>query len=326
LLLGFAGCAPLIGLDDFEVEVDVDPDATGGAAATGGSAGAGDAASDAPSCGDVVNPPKEIVDSCIYRSSCSPFIETSTISLCITLNTQHAFLGNACTAKATSCDDIELCQGYGFVDTECSAGQTGWRCENRTAIDCSRGYFIRCSKRGGECVLYDSNDDSVPDTAGCQVVPSCSEPAGQTQCQGDVLYECLDGAGYGVDCANLGAHCEAQTGATSCYLQTPDCPGSVQPCDGAVAQVCAGSALLRYDCGSVGLRCESDAFGPFCVAPGCTLLEAGSCAESCNGTSIGLCYGGAKFEVDCRDYGFATCAVVTDPDPLGLGAFALCTN
>ena len=31
------------------------------------------------------------------------------------------------------------------------------------------------------------------------------------------------------------------------------------------------------------------------------------CTESCTGSKINLCYGGAQITVDCVDYGFATC-------------------
>lgn len=310
-LLPVGGCNKLIGLDGFEV------------AGTGGQGGSGGSVQ----CGQALVPNDKVVRSCVLWDSCSPFVPASSISNCISLNVQQAFLGTSCTANATTCADVELCEGYGFASTQCAGGQSGWRCDsNNTAIYCKagQGYFVSCAKRGGQCTMYDSNNDSVPDTANCKVLDQCA--AGSSACDGEIAYNCIGGTGYGAVCTNLGAHCLTQAGQANCYLASPVCPGTVAPCDGNVAQACDTGQLLRYDCGSVGLVCDSEAAGPYCVSPGCTLADAQSCKESCTNSVAHLCYGGARFDVDCKAYGFATCQELDDPTSGGIGHYVLCSN
>lgn len=297
------GCNSLIGLDGFDV-----------AGGQGGSGGA-------PVCGQALTPNEKVVRSCVLWNSCSPFVPASSISTCISLNVQQAFLGTACTANATTCSDVELCEGAGFTTPDqCPAGQSGWRCENNIAINCAQHYFVSCAKRGGQCTMYDTNGDGTPDTADCAVESQCT--GGASVCNGDVAYQCVGGVGYGTVCTNLGARCVSQNNQASCYLASPACSGNVAPCDGNVAQACISGQLLRYDCGSVGLTCAPD--GPYCVAPGCSIANVQSCKESCSGTVAHLCYGGAPFDVDCSAYAFTACHEGDDPN--GIGHFAYCGN
>jgi hypothetical protein len=339
-------CSSVLGLDDFEVVgaaagtggsvADAAGatagtgalDATGGGAAAGATGGTaatgGGAGTDAAACGSVLAPNLDVVRSCILRASCSPFVPNATISTCVSLDVQRAFLGTACTSNAQSCDDIELCEGYGFTDAECAGGQSGWRCENNVAINCDSGYFLSCNKHGGTCTMYDSDGDLVDDRAGCRVESGCFG-SDEPQCNGDTLYRCYSGDGIGVICTNLGAKCKTVDGETNCFFQAPSCDGSEPPCAGNTGQQClSGGTLLRWDCESVNLGCASDASGAYCVAPGCTLADVAACQESCSGSTLHLCYGGVRYDVDCQSYGFGTCLELDDAG--GIGHFALCSR
>ena len=62
----------------------------------------------------------------------------------------------------------------------------------------------------------------------------------------------------------------------------------------------------------VGLGCETTGnytsdLGRQCTAPGCTSEDIAACTESCDGSKLTFCYGGAPLTVDCKDYGFKAC-------------------
>lgn len=305
------GCNAILGLNKFEV--------------SGGPGGGGQGGTTA--CGSQFSANKKIVDSCVLANSCSPFVPTSSISTCISLDVQEALGGTACTATATSCSDVQLCEGYGFTNSsQCPAGQSGWRCDGNIAVNCDQKYFVSCDKRGGTCTMYDSNNDFVPDTAGCLVVDSCTEQDGTTSCQGDTLYTCVGGQGFGAVCTNLSAKCEGQGGQSSCLYAAPACSGQVAPCDGQTAEQCVNGKLLRYDCAAVGLTCDAEPGGPYCVAPGCKLADVKACHESCSGSVLHLCYGGASYKVDCKTYGFSRCRQLTDSTPGGIGSYVTCSD
>ena len=214
-LAASAGCNSLLGLDGFHVTGDTNTD--------GGP----------PVCGQVTMNQK-VIQTCVLRASCSPFIPDTRISDCITLNLQEAFIGTACTSAATNCNEVDLCQGYGFTTPQQCTGQTGWRCENNVAINCTQGYYVSCSKLGGQCQMYDSNNDGTNDTADCKVVDTCT--SGQSGCQGDLAYNCVNGVGYGMACSNFGAQCGTQSGQPACLLATQTCSGTLPPCANGSAQ------------------------------------------------------------------------------------------
>lgn len=294
------GCNAILGLDNFKVT---------------------DGGVEGVQCGSQLTPNKDVVTSCVLRTSCLPAVfRTTSISMCISLNVQQAFLGSACTTRAASCSDIELCDGYGLTGAAlCPPGQTGWSCEGNIAVDCTDGYFMSCDKFGGQCTMSGSK-------AGCRVVSSCSDANNTTHCQGDTLYKCVNGQGFGAVCTNFGAKCEILGGQPNCYYAAPSCGGTVTPCDGQVAQACVNGQLLRSDCASVGLTCDAEKTGTYCVAPGCKLSDVTACQESCNGSVMHLCYGGAPYTVDCTDYGFSTCQELDDTSKGGIGKYVTCSN
>lgn len=312
---GVAGVAGVAGAG-----MDAGGAAGGGA---GGAAGGTGGAGGAPTCGSALTPNQNVVQTCVLRASCSPFVPDSTISDCISLNLQQAFVGAACTSAAKNCADVDSCQGYGYTTAAQCSGQTGWRCENNSAIDCTDGYYISCSRLGGQCQMYNSNGTL---TADCEVVSSCT--SGQSACQGDLAYTCINGVGYGMACSNFGAQCGMQNGQAACFLATQTCSGTLPPCSGTTtAQVCLNGRKQSYDCSSVGLVCKSDSNGPYCVSPGCTMADANNCAESCSGSTAHVCYGGVPYDIDCTKYGFSTCTAHDDKaPPAGIGHYVVCSN
>ncbi|MCA9644611.1 MAG: hypothetical protein KC492_28160, partial [Myxococcales bacterium] len=234
------------------------------------------------------------------------------ISDCVTWSYQSAFLGTSCTLAAKNCDDVATCVGYGYAGEACN-GQTGIRCENNVAYDCGNNFFVDCSTRGGTCVLYDSNGDFVDDSAGCKVA-DCSDPDGTERCAGNNYYTCIGGEGIGAACSAVQAECRTQGGQTGCFLKTSDtCATSGLTCNGNTANLCTGGALLQLDCTSVGLQCSDDPTGTYCAAAGCTPEQAAACEESCDGTTMNLCYGGVRFPVDCTAFGFSSCRSFKHP-------------
>ena len=115
----------------------------------------------------------DTVRSCVLRNSCGVFLQSTTVSQCITLNLLSTFLGNGCLANATNCAAVTSCNGVDYADADC-AGQVGSFCVGNRAVDCSvappRGISQDCAKAGGTC---DVAMVSGTPTAGCRVLDSC---------------------------------------------------------------------------------------------------------------------------------------------------------
>lgn len=337
-LLLSVGCATLIGLDEYEVG---EADETGGRAGTGGTTSgssgaagrggsggtAGSGQSGSGGTGGVFGcsvderfvPNEDVVRACALKVGCDPFEPSTTISFCVTLNLLSAFEGEACNLTATSCEDIDKCLGRGFASSaDCPPGTVGWACDtasNRAvfcedpAVDSDGSSFYRdCTRLGGSCV-----DVMAPGNvfAGCQVLPTCTGEDGLNHCDGDTLYTCVGGAGYGTKCDLFSAKCEEDIlGEGGCFYPLPLCTGLEPACAGNVAQYCTDDLeLFNYDCGAVGLTCIEDTVngGGLCAAPSCTDSDVYNCVESCDGTVLNYCYGGSKQALNCVDLGFSGC-------------------
>lgn len=309
-ILVFSACSQVLGLDDYRVVSDSETN-------NGNTSENCSLAS--------LSPNEQVVRSCVLASSCSPFVQSVSISTCVTINRQAAFTGENCTITATSCDDIDSCRGNGMADSGQCDGQTGVRCQDNIGINCDGNppYFIDCSVRGGTCeVLTDEAGDSYPS---CRVVDTCDATDDLSHCEGNLLYGCTEGKGYGVDCSSFGTVCMEVDGEGSCYYPAPDCTEDVQGCSGNVARYCSSVGdLLAFDCGSVGLACTATESGDlYCVAPGCTPDDVNNCEEGCSGSTLNICYGGVSYPVDCTEYGFSRCATYTSDT---LGNYAACTD
>ena len=263
----------------------------------------------------------QVVRSCVLDLACNPFPASVAVSDCVTLNTQASTPGTRCTAGARTCADFQRCVGFGFAGTDLCAGHTGGRCVGSRAINCEStgaSAFEDCAAAGGTCVVSGSGANAIAD---CRVVATCSETDGNTHCSGNVSYSCEAGVGFGSSCG-AGSYCNTADG--TCLLSGPECEATSDICNGQVDESCSDKNLYRYDCGSVGLGCQTSGGNTWCLAPGCTFADLGSCTESCSGSRLTFCYGGAPYTVDCRNFGFASCTAGLSSG--GVSNYAKCTN
>ena len=278
------GCANIIGVSDLE-----DEDA---AVVIGG----------ATSCdGSPLRLNEALLRGCILYESC--YSATTSISTCVTFNIPDAFSGRSCAENAATCADIVDCRHSAYLHpgAPASCTDTSNRCLNNVAVNCGFDVpeYTDCNLEGGTC-------SDISGFALCEVVPSCVEEDFTNGCSGNNSYFCYQGVGYGVDCSTLAATCDPLDG--SCYYAQASCGVDSALCVGAVAEECFGGKQTSYDCGAVNLGCTEDNDTTYCLAAGCEPDDWIDCEESCSGSELTLCYGGAEVTVDCRDYGFNTCA------------------
>jgi hypothetical protein len=302
----------------------------GGAAAganAGGEAGAGGAGGAPPEpkfkgCdGTPFVGNEAIVRSCILRVGCLQWLwPTETISRCVSQNAQNVYEGTKCTLDATTCDDITACEGKHIEPTFCGSGataKTGMYCNGNEVVDCD-GFVPNahdCTKEGGTCKDFgvDLGDGTTVD---CQLplpANTCAATTDVEACSGtDYKYQCYGKIPYGSKCTNFAAGCREVAGDIGCYYPLNACTTEGVTCSNNRATWCDGDSKVTFDCGSVGLSCQTtgdytDDGERQCLAPGCTPADVTSCAESCSGTKLTLCYGGSPVTVDCKDYGFKKC-------------------
>jgi hypothetical protein len=95
-------------------------------------------------------------------------------------------------------------------------------------------------------------------------------------------------------------------------------------CSGTKATACGDNyETMAFDCSVSGLSCAVGVTDSYCLAPGCTTAQSDACKESCDTTTgtATFCVGGAPYKVDCKTYGFNTCAKYTSTS---LGDFVAC--
>jgi hypothetical protein len=152
--------------------------------------------------------------------------------------------------------------------------------------------------------------------ADCVVKPTCTDTDGNFHCDTatNVLYQCINGVGYGKSCDQANATCrEDPTNGTSCYFNGTKCttPGYTCNAQNQGEWCTSGGVLFTFNCSTAGLTCALDADGGTadCLAPGCTVDDYNNCVESCgvDGHTMNLCIGGAPYTTDCKTYGFTTC-------------------
>ncbi len=339
LFVGAAGCNSILGIEEAQLSKSTggsggmagSGNETGGRSSSGGrssggaSSGGSSTGGSAPGNGgapaqcdqaEESSLPAGLVSGCVYRASCDP-LGSYTISSCLTYGLQHASAFEECTYGATSCRDIEACIARAYVDvTEaepyCDPTVSDWACEGDVAIFCGSSdysFVVDCPYFGGSCSPY-AVGATGSGTPPCAVswVP-CDDAPGEYHCDGTYLYECIDGVRYGSDCSLRAASCDESTpGEAYCVdLATPLCedPGTTKCSGGTLTSCSLDGYELAVDCGEVGLSCSND---DYCLAPGCTTKDADKCVESCEGTSLSVCVGGAPLLLDCTEYGFDGCA------------------
>jgi hypothetical protein len=277
-----------------------------------------------------------LVNTCVFVTSCDPYVLPLQLSDCIT-NTTLDGAGDggpfSCLSTITDCNGYYACQGVRLATgsaTECSGFASS--CSGNVAYDCSGGAdggvpspgtVTNCALTPGPCQTY--TDTLGNSRADCVVVPSCTVPdGGGSQCSGNNIYTCVStdggttGIGYGRNCGQ--ATCVANANDARCSFVGGGLCGAVSSnaCNGATLQETCTSPTqqFNYDCSRAGGTCNTDTLGNHgCVSPGCPLST--TCAESCNGTLVTTCVGGAPYTVDCLGYGqFRRCFATTGSSPV----------
>jgi hypothetical protein len=288
-------------------------DASGGAA-DGGSPPAGKGCDGSEF---QVNP--QVLRGCILNVSCnSADPGWWNISHCVSYNKPLALPGEGCSLDAQNCRDIGQCLGQAVADDTLCTDASGWRCAGDLATNCfgaGSGYYLDCPAYGGTCLEF--TDSAGDPTADCLVVPSCpaTEEDDLNRCSADgFVYTCVAGQGFGYKCSNFSASCmdDSEDGA-SCFYNLNACTTEGVTCSSGRGTNCSEGTRYQYDCGSVGLACSASD-DVYCLAPGCTRGDELDCTETCDGSQITLCYGGAPYTIDCRDYGFTSCVSGADAD------------
>lgn len=326
---GQGGTAPTAGKTQGGANLGGEPAQAGSSGAEGGSAGEPGVAG---AGGDGTGPEgpfvgcngepfagnEAIVRSCLLRVSCLYWqYPTDSISRCVSQNTQNSYEGTKCTLDAQTCDDITACEGAHVERTFCNGKADGDYCNGNEIVTCGDYPHARdCTKYGGTCkdfgVALPSGktvDCALPAVTTCTATTETEECGGP---QNGYKFQCQGTDAYGMKCSNFAASCQKVGDDIGCYYPLNNCTTEGVSCANGRATWCDGDSKVTYDCGSVGLGCstEGDYYtdnGRQCSAPGCTADDVLNCHESCDGTKLTLCYGGAPVTVDCKDYGFDTC-------------------
>lgn len=268
--------------------------------------------------GEAFDGNEAIVRSCLLRVSCQSWqYPTDSISRCISQNMQNAYEGTKCTLDAQSCDDIAACEGAHLEFDFCDGKADGEYCNGNEIVYCGDFPYARdCAKYGGTCHDFGTElpsghtvDCALPSVTTCTATTATEECGGP---QNGYKYQCEGTIAYGTKCSNFAASCQAVGEDIGCYYPLNNCTTEGVACANDRATWCDGDSKVTYDCNSVGLGCSTQGdyyedFGRQCSAPGCTPEDITTCTESCEGTKLTFCYGGAPVTVDCKGFGFDVC-------------------
>jgi hypothetical protein len=269
---------------------------------------------------------QKLVNACVLAVSCDPLFFPVTVSQCITTDYLDTHFPTKCLANITSCDDYYACQGTriatiaecqtaSFQDTDIGA------CNGTVATICfssGDGIVQNCAALGGTCTPYHESDyaDFGDTGAGCEVLSSCNNPTdGSTHCNSSTqVFTCVDTdttpIGLLTETCPQGAACSTNSVTTGCFGTGTACTTVGTSCAGSDLTSCetfsSGNQQFTSDCSVAGLQCTpASGINPAaCTAPGCA---TSGCVESCDGTKITTCIGGAPYVVDCTTLGFPVC-------------------
>lgn len=269
---------------------------------------------------------QQLVNACVLAVSCDPLFFPVTVSQCITTDYLDTHFPTKCLANITSCDDYYACQGARIATiAECQTASNDDMdigvCNGTVATLCfssGDGIVQNCAALGGSCTTYHESDyaDFGDTGAGCEVLSSCSNPTdGSTQCNSNTqVFTCVNtdatSIGLATETCPQGAACSTNSVTTACFGTGTACTTVGTSCAGTDLTSCetlsSGNQQFTTDCAVAGLQCApaSGVNPAACTAPGCA---TSGCVESCDGTKITTCIGGAPYVVDCTTLGFPVC-------------------
>ncbi len=236
-----------------------------------------------------------------------------------------AVLGRAarrCLEASTNCRELHACYPDTSSPSVCEGVEFGWVCEGELSASCFEGEVLSavdCSTVGLQCNSNSSSADA--NRSGLCVEGSCEAAGFENYCEGDLVASCAFGGLRYTDCRNgyvglppdwiraLGGTCgrERTSGRVQCVGNGAACERDVfqNRCGGSVLTSCRGGYESSQDCNEFGQVCGHGAFGAFdCVADSeCDPMGD----EYCEDGVARFCSQGKKYQLDCRDHGFAGC-------------------
>lgn len=168
------------------------------------------------------------------------------------------------------CDSVRFQEG-----SECQTSPLGYStcafddCGDAGAYFCAADIQLLCADTllvGVDCttagLVCGSSIFCAADGESLLAEP-CEEPAGTTDCSGDVARVCDESVRSHFRCGDLdGGSCEQSGGKGRCVLAESTCsPASVDTaaCDGDRVSLCVAGRSVSFDCASVGLTCRPPA-------------------------------------------------------------------
>lgn len=218
-----------------------------------------------------------------------------------------------CVAKAATCQAAGECLPIEDVapgDPRCADagadaaercaddGGTVLRCAGQYALHCGSAYYAP----GSRCL------QGVDKSHWCGLNTNCVTA---TQCVGSLLDYCGSPSNLheGINCAAAGLTCgiDKEAGAPDCLTSTTveQCPAVGTDCAAEAVTVCDGYQLSKFDCGALGGTCSKKGGPPHCVRTSDTCSPYDGTMNTCTGTKISLCVGGAPASFDCASIGQA---------------------
>jgi hypothetical protein len=266
---------------------------------------------------------QQLVNACVLAVTCDPLFFPVTVSQCITTDYLDTHFPNKCLANIKSCDDYYACQGTRVATlAECQTASNMdtdlGACNGAIATLCfssGDGIVQNCTALGGTCTVYD--EDSTGDKgAGCEVGPCTNSTDGTTHCLSNTqAFTCVEtettNVGILTESCPQGSACSTNSVLSACFGTGTACTTPGTSCNGGALTSCetysSGNQQFTSTCSVAGLQCVPAAgVNPAaCTAPGCA---NSGCVESCDGTNITTCIGGAPFVVDCTSLGFPFCS------------------
>ena len=266
---------------------------------------------------------QQLVNACVLAVTCDPLFFPVTISQCITTDYLDTHFPNKCLANIKSCDDYYACQGTRIATlAECqTASNTDTdlgACNGAVATTCfssGDGIVQNCTALGGTCSTYHESDyaDTEDTGAGCEIGPCTNPTDGSNHCLSNTqAFTCVEtdtttSVGILTESCPTGSACSTNTVMSACFGAGTACTTVGTSCNGGDLTSCetfsSGNQQFTSTCAVAGLQCTPAAgVNPAaCAAPGCA---NSGCVESCDGTNITTCIGGAPYVVDCTALGF----------------------
>ena len=212
-----------------------------------------------------------------------------------------------CIAKATTCQAAGAClpiENFAPGDPRCDAGaaDAGERCadDGGTVLRCADQYALHCASAyyapGAHCL------QGVDNSHWCALNTNCATPS---SCVGSLLDYCgaADNLHEGINCAAAGYTCgiDEEAGSPDCLTSTTveTCAAVGTDCAAAAVAVCDGFQLSKFDCSALGGTCSKKGGPAHCVRPSDACTPYDATINTCTGTRISLCVGGAPSSFDC---------------------------